>query len=318
MDVESALKSNATLPGSSTGSVIVKLHPLVVMNISDHWTRVKAQSGGPQIVYGALIGKQNGRVMEVMNSFELKIENIGDNQIIDQDYFKVRQDQFKQVFADIAFHGWYSIGGDVNENDVKIHNQFNHIVDNPIFLKLDPNASASAQNVRIYESVIDLEDGKAVTRLLPLNYSLITEEAERIGIDHVAQVTNVENDNSSSASEHLRRQHSSMVMLYTRVRFILAYLRAVRDGELPCDYPTLRSAHALCRRLPVLGGGALQHSLNQQYNDITLMLYLGIMNKGGQTMNSFINKFNRLYDHHRNRGRTSRLPSTYNPASFNL
>ena len=27
------------------GSVTVKLHPLVVMNISDHWTRVRAQLG---------------------------------------------------------------------------------------------------------------------------------------------------------------------------------------------------------------------------------------------------------------------------------
>ena len=28
-----------------SGSVNVKLHPLVVMNISDHWTRVRAQQG---------------------------------------------------------------------------------------------------------------------------------------------------------------------------------------------------------------------------------------------------------------------------------
>ena len=27
------------------GSVSVQLHPLVVMNISDHWTRVRAQQG---------------------------------------------------------------------------------------------------------------------------------------------------------------------------------------------------------------------------------------------------------------------------------
>ena len=29
----------------SSGSVSVKLHPLVVMNVSDHWTRVRAQLG---------------------------------------------------------------------------------------------------------------------------------------------------------------------------------------------------------------------------------------------------------------------------------
>ena len=32
------------VPGT-VGSVSLKLHPLVVMNISDHWTRVRAQEG---------------------------------------------------------------------------------------------------------------------------------------------------------------------------------------------------------------------------------------------------------------------------------
>ncbi len=29
----------------TTGSVSVSLHPLVIMNISEHWTRVRAQEG---------------------------------------------------------------------------------------------------------------------------------------------------------------------------------------------------------------------------------------------------------------------------------
>lgn len=34
----------------------------------------------------------------------------------------------------------------------------------------------------------------------------------------------------------------------------------------------------------------------QQYNDVMLMTYLGVMSKGSQTMNQFITKFNILYD----------------------
>ena len=52
-------------PGTA-GSVSVKLHPLVIMNISEHWTRAKVQEGAPQKVYGAIIGKQKGRNIEVM------------------------------------------------------------------------------------------------------------------------------------------------------------------------------------------------------------------------------------------------------------
>lgn len=32
---------------SCPGSVSVSLHPLVIMNISEHWTRVRAQEGKP-------------------------------------------------------------------------------------------------------------------------------------------------------------------------------------------------------------------------------------------------------------------------------
>lgn len=39
---------NPVMASSGTnGSVAVALHPLVIMNISDHWTRIRAQEGKP-------------------------------------------------------------------------------------------------------------------------------------------------------------------------------------------------------------------------------------------------------------------------------
>lgn len=48
MDTSENLASNAKsvmAPPSTAPSVIVSLHPLVIMNISEHWTRVRAQQG---------------------------------------------------------------------------------------------------------------------------------------------------------------------------------------------------------------------------------------------------------------------------------
>merc|ERR1719315_179239 len=43
----------------TVGSVSVSLHPLVILNISEHWTRQRAQEGGkPTQVVGAIIGIQ--------------------------------------------------------------------------------------------------------------------------------------------------------------------------------------------------------------------------------------------------------------------
>ena len=36
---------NVLASAAATGSVSISLHPLVIMNMSEHWTRVRAQTG---------------------------------------------------------------------------------------------------------------------------------------------------------------------------------------------------------------------------------------------------------------------------------
>lgn len=45
----------------------------------------------------------------------------------------------------------------------------------------------------MYESVIDLVNGEAKLLFVPLQYTLITEEAERIGLDHMARLSSTQN-----------------------------------------------------------------------------------------------------------------------------
>jgi len=81
-----------------TGSISVSLHPLVILNISEHWTRLTMQVGSSVPIIGALIGKQKDRTVEIMNSFELSY-NILDNSslVIDREYYNSKEEQFKQV-----------------------------------------------------------------------------------------------------------------------------------------------------------------------------------------------------------------------------
>ena len=117
-------KPDSVMAAAGTaGSVSVMLHPLVIMNISDHWTRTKAQAGSPQKVYGALIGKQKGRNIEVMNSFELDFTVFDGQVIIDRDYYNIKEEQFKQVFSEMDFVGWYSTGERPTESDIHLHRQ---------------------------------------------------------------------------------------------------------------------------------------------------------------------------------------------------
>lgn len=40
--------SNVMANPATVPSVTVSLHPLVIMNISEHWTRIRAQDGSPR------------------------------------------------------------------------------------------------------------------------------------------------------------------------------------------------------------------------------------------------------------------------------
>lgn len=91
----SAKKQQQVLAKNAIPSVTISLHPLVLMNIAEHWTRFRAQEGAAKAVYGALIGKQDGRKIEVYNSFELRHETIDGDVVINRDYYNTKEEQCK-------------------------------------------------------------------------------------------------------------------------------------------------------------------------------------------------------------------------------
>ncbi|KAH6934374.1 hypothetical protein HPB50_023743 [Hyalomma asiaticum] len=289
--------ANVMAASGTTGSVCVSLHPLVIMNISEHWTRIKAQEGKAQQVIGALIGKQKGRNIEVMNSFELVFNTIEGNIVIDNDYYNVKEQQFKQVFSDLDFLGWYTTGGAPTESDIQVHRQICCINESPVLLKLNPQARHSQLPVAMYESVIDLVNGQATMLFVELPYTLATEEAERIGLDHMARMSAAgESGESSLVAQHLQAQHSAIKMLHSRVRLVLEYVKAVSSGSLPANHEVLRDAFSLCHRLPVLHTPSFQGQFYNQCNDVALMTYLGTLTKGCNTINHHTSLISLLKD----------------------
>ena len=124
MEEHSRDGSIGVLASGGGSSVSVSLHPLVVMNISDHYTRVRVQTGdntvrGEQrllysyhprricthdklvvnVVYGALLGRQKGRSVEICNSFELVVESRDGSSVhvLDKEYFTAKEEQCMRV-----------------------------------------------------------------------------------------------------------------------------------------------------------------------------------------------------------------------------
>jgi COP9 signalosome complex subunit 6 len=270
------------------GSVSVAIHPLVIMNVSEHWTRQRAQEGKPTQVIGALIGKQKGRSIEIFNTFELKFDVLEGNIVVDKDFYTVREEQFKQVFQDLDFLGWYTTGGSPTSTDIAVHKQICDINESPVFLKLNPATKHSDLPISVFESVIDIVEGKATMLFVEIPFTLATEDSERIGVDHVARVSTVAAstgpaDAADTVSDHLTAQYSAIKMLHSRVRLIMDYVKAVDDGTLTGNNEILRDIKSLVHKLPLMDNEQFQSDYRVQCNDVTLMTYLGSVTKVDNT-----------------------------------
>lgn len=88
-------------------------------------------------------------------------------------------------------------------------------------------------------------------------------------------------------------QHSAIKMLHSRVKLILAYIKAIENGTLPANSEILREAYALSQRLPVIQSSTFKEeyytvidttftSLNQKLKNSWMFMCLSICSN--QTM----------------------------------
>ncbi len=87
-------KNSVVKEREGSGQLSISLHPLVIINMSDHWTRTKVQQhqDNPRVI-GAFLGIQNGRQIEICNSFELVYSIVEGAIVIDQGYLHKKQEQ---------------------------------------------------------------------------------------------------------------------------------------------------------------------------------------------------------------------------------
>lgn len=147
------------------------------------------------------------------------LENVD---LLFRDYYTLKEGQFKQVFPDLDLLGWYSTGETPTEAEIAVHRQISEIHESPLFLQLNPTAKhPDTLPVSMYESVIDLVAGETRMLFVNLKYTLATEEAERIGLDHVARISAGTDDRQSKVAEHVAMHHSAIKMLASRLEGII-------------------------------------------------------------------------------------------------
>lgn len=76
--------------------MVVSVVQLVLINVSDHYTRYKAngrEGAAAPMVMGCLLGSQDGRTVDVANSFEMKYSETDEGWLVDHAFLLKKQEQ---------------------------------------------------------------------------------------------------------------------------------------------------------------------------------------------------------------------------------
>jgi len=277
------------------GAMVVNLHPMVIVNISDHFTREKVRTGKNQRVYGVILGQQSGRKVEISNTYEIFVNEKAQ---IDSEFLVKRLGQFKRVYSHDEILGWYATGK-IESFDIAIHQQIETYNESPLLLILDSETKPGNQTLPIvlWETTVKVVEDKPRVVFTRVPYTIETTEAERIAVDHVANVSS----GRSLLTSHLSTLQSAIKMLNLRVKIITRFVKESKDGTIPKDEGLLRSVNALCHLLPTIDTDKFKEDFLTEYNDSLLVTYLATITKTTNQINEMIDKFNIAYDRHSRR-----------------
>ncbi|KAI0639109.1 COP9 signalosome subunit 6 [Trametes polyzona] len=281
------------LPSSTTSGLSIALHPLPILNISEHLTRLRLQTRSHvPFVIGALLGTQNGRDVEIVNTFELAMAE--DGETVDHEFLITRRDQYKQVFPSLEFIGWYTVAERPTARHIALHEQFTPYSSTPLLLVMQPStifaasADASGQSLplKAYEPTLEIRDRKSRSVFIEAPYNVETGEAERIAVDWTAKG----GSGGTSLESHLQTQRAAVKMLHDRILLLVKYVTDVIAGSAKKDHATLRALSALIASLPASENSEFREEFDTEYEDVQLTAYLATLTKSANLLNDLVDK----------------------------
>ena len=126
------------------------IHPLVFLNISNHFTHasMNKQLRADTLLAGCLMGTKIGRRTELFTSFEIKIEDGRVNAPL----LLQRASQLSECYSDYTVLGWYYLGSGPTAEALQIHKQISEITECTLLcLIFDEKQTQEEKQFTLYE-----------------------------------------------------------------------------------------------------------------------------------------------------------------------
>ncbi|TFK19162.1 Mov34-domain-containing protein [Coprinopsis marcescibilis] len=253
------------------------VHPLVLLSVTDHHARSIQQRSSNKRVVGVLLGQDNGKSVNVANSFGIPFEEDEKDSktwFLDHNYIEGMYDMFRKVNAKERMIGWYHTGPKLRASDQEINDLFKRFIARPVMVIVDVRPNTVGIPTDAYFGVEEIKDDGTETRktFLHVSSAIEAEEAEEIGVEHLLR--DIKDSTTTTLATRVAEQLASLQGLQSRISDIQKYLVDVSEGRMPVNHQVVYHLQDALNLLPDLNDGELTKSFAASTNDQMLVVYL--------------------------------------------
>jgi len=284
-DVEEGLERSAY------SMEMVVVHPLVLLSVVDHYTRVAKDTN--KRVVGVLLGEVYKGKADVTNSYAVPFEEDPKDPSIwyvDRQYHEDMYAMFKKVNAREKVLGWYSTGPKIRPADIEINEMFRAYTTDPILCIVDVNPKGELEiPTQAYVSVESKPSDASVSRraFQHVLSEVGAYEAEEVGVEHLLR--NIRDTTESSMTDQVRAKVSSLKALRNRLQDMASYLSKVQAGQLPVNHSILYNLQDMFNLMPDLAIAQVAAAFTVNTNDNMMSIYVSSLIRSICALHDLIN-----------------------------
>jgi len=258
------------------GTTVV-VHPLVLLSVADHHARSLRGAGSSKRVIGVLLGQDNGKTVNVANSFGIPFEEDEKDPktwFLDHNYIEGMWEMFKKVNAREKMIGWYHTGPKLRASDQEINDLLKRYIARPVMVIVDVRPQTVGIPTDAYFAVEEIKDDGTETRktFFHVPSAIEAEEAEEIGVEHLLR--DIKDSTTTTLSTRVSEQLASLRGLQSRLSDIQKYLVDVAAGKMPVNHQIAYYLQDALNLLPDLSNVETTQSFASTTNDELLVVYL--------------------------------------------
>ncbi|KAI8835857.1 hypothetical protein BJ741DRAFT_607202 [Chytriomyces cf. hyalinus JEL632] len=238
---------------------------------------------------GALLGgvSDDGAEVELRGCFPLAITENDEEVSVDSEHLAQMLHLHLQANSKDTLVGWYSTGDKVDANSALIHEYFaSEFPIVPLHLLVDAELKEGRLGIKAF---VTSEAGVpssefAGTMFLPVTCSLKLNDAEKSGLDLIAQarpVSELDNfvggEGNSSVTGVLSDMDSlerSVLAIQSMVESLQEWVAGVKSGDIPADTGIGRYLLDTVSSVPLIDSGDFEKMFNNHLQDLLMVLYL--------------------------------------------